>query len=155
MRAVFAAALAVSAVLAPAAWAKAKARHGVEVRYVWIQTPPNGAATSAAYVDVVNTGKTEDRLIGASCACAGMAMVHEMSVANGVMHMGEAKGGLPIPAGGELTLEPGGSHLMLMDLKSKLTSGAQVKLTLEFAHAGKVTATAVVMSKNPAAIKMY
>jgi hypothetical protein len=30
-----------------------------------------------------------------------------------------------------------------------------VKLTLEFAHAGKVTATATVMAKNPAEIKMY
>ena len=37
-----------------------------------------------------------------------------------------------IPARGELVLEPGGLHLMLMEPQQSLTAGADVVLTLSF-----------------------
>ncbi|MBK7329583.1 MAG: copper chaperone PCu(A)C [Dehalococcoidia bacterium] len=46
-----------------------------------------------------------------------------------------------MPANGELTLKPGGYHVMLMDLKGELKEGDTVELELEFAKAGKVKLT--------------
>ncbi|MFE0186969.1 copper chaperone PCu(A)C [Streptomyces sp. NPDC058989] len=45
---------------------------------------------------------------------------------------------LPIPAGGELRLERGGNHLMLMGLKYKPTKGDVIRVQLQFAHAEPV-----------------
>ena len=43
-----------------------------------------------------------------------------------------AEGGFPIPAGGELLLEPGGDHIMLMCLTAPLLPGDEVELVLQF-----------------------
>ncbi len=46
--------------------------------------------------------------------------------------------GLAIPAGATVKLEPGGFHLMLMQLKQPLTAGQRYKATLVFEKAGAV-----------------
>ena len=46
---------------------------------------------------------------------------------------------LPVPAGGELVLDPLGDHLMLVDLADPLTAGERFDVTLQFATAGDVT----------------
>jgi copper(I)-binding protein len=43
-----------------------------------------------------------------------------------------AQDSMPIPAGGELSLEPGGYHLMLMRPKAALAAGDEVAVTLKF-----------------------
>nr|WP_254426077.1 copper chaperone PCu(A)C [Dietzia sp. oral taxon 368] len=48
------------------------------------------------------------------------------------MMMKEREDGFVIPAGGELLLEPGGNHIMLMDLDEPISTGQQITLTLEF-----------------------
>jgi periplasmic copper chaperone A len=46
--------------------------------------------------------------------------------------------GLAIDPGKAVKLAPGGSHLMLFDLKSSLKQGDALPITLEFEKAGKV-----------------
>ena len=46
---------------------------------------------------------------------------------------------LPVPAGGELVLDPLGSHLMLVGLADPLTTGERFDITLAFATAGAST----------------
>jgi copper(I)-binding protein len=43
-----------------------------------------------------------------------------------------------IPAGGEAVLAPGGTHLMLIDLKEGLAEGMRIPATLKFEKAGKI-----------------
>jgi copper(I)-binding protein len=62
-----------------------------------------------------------------------------MAVENGVMTMAPVDGGLEIPAGQAVKLEPGSFHLMLMDLKRPLKEGDTFKATLTFAKAGSIT----------------
>jgi hypothetical protein len=45
-------------------------------------------------------------------------------------------GKLALPAGGTLTMTPGGLHIMLIHLKRALHSGDRVPLTLTFASGG-------------------
>ncbi len=45
---------------------------------------------------------------------------------------------IPIPAGATVKIEPGGIHIMLVDLKAPLEPGRPVPLELQFRNAGKV-----------------
>lgn len=62
-----------------------------------------------------------------------MLQLHE-TVANdaGEMVMQEKQGGFVIPAGGSFDLEPGGNHIMLMDLTAPLAAGDETTFTLTF-----------------------
>lgn len=55
---------------------------------------------------------------------------------------------LPIPAGGELRLERGGNHLMIMGLKYKPTKGDIIGVQLQFAHAQPVNVDLQVKAAN-------
>ena len=69
-----------------------------------------------------------------------------MTMDGDVMRMAEQPDGIAIPAGGEVTLQPGGIHLMLLDLAAPLVEAGTVELTLEFETAGAVTLTVPVTS---------
>src|SRR5699024_1810454 len=59
--------------------------------------------------------------------------LHESVPGGGGMSMQEKEDGFVIPAGGELLLQPGGDHIMLMGLEDPITTGQQISVTLEFA----------------------
>ena len=54
------------------------------------------------------------------------------------MKMGELADGIEVPAGGTVTLAPGGMHIMFMKLKQPFVEGTAVPLTLTFEKAGSV-----------------
>ncbi|NHI20977.1 copper chaperone PCu(A)C [Phycicoccus endophyticus] len=76
-----------------------------------------------------------------SSPVAGMVQLHEtVKTDSGSMQMQEKPGGFVVPAGGDYTLEPGGDHVMLMDLSAPLANGSQTSVTLT-TSAGEVTVT--------------
>lgn len=56
---------------------------------------------------------------------------------------------LDIPAGGSVTLEPGGYHVMLIDLAGPLAEGTELTITLTFERAGDLEVTAIVGDSAP------
>ena len=62
----------------------------------------------------------------------------------GEMKMQEIGGGLTIPAGKSIVLEPGGNHLMLMMLTDDLEAGEEISVTFDFDGAEDITANGVV-----------
>lgn len=116
----------------------AAASNTMVVSEAWARATPQGAPTGAAYLTITNRGRAPDRLVGADSPAARAVQVHEMSMAHGVMHMGEVKGGAAIAPGASLKLQPGGWHLMLIGLKAPLVAGARVPVTLRFEKAGAV-----------------
>lgn len=107
---------------------------GVRVDDPWCRPTPNGARVGACYMTLTADG-ANDRLVGVSSALAGDVQVHEMKMADGMMSMAELPNGLPLPAGQAVTLKPGSTHLMLMELKEPLTEGGVASLTLTFEKA--------------------
>jgi len=97
-----------------------------------------GAKVGGGYLSITNTGTQPDKLVSASAERAQSVQVHEMSTSNGIMVMREMKGGLDLPAGQTITLEPGGNHLMFMDVKERFKQGEDIKATLTFEKAGSV-----------------
>jgi copper(I)-binding protein len=102
----------------------------------WARATPPGARTAAAYLRIANAGAA-DTLLGASTPSAGMVEIHTHIDEGGLQRMVELAE-LTLPAGQAVQLEPGGLHLMLIDLAAPLAPGATVALTLRFAAAGTV-----------------
>ena len=124
--------------LASAAWAQDYKLGSLEISQPWTRATAPTAKTGGGFVTITNKGTTPDRLIAARSATSAKAEIHEMKMDGNVMRMREVEKGLEIPAGGSVTLAPGGLHLMLMELKGPLKQGTRVPVTLVFEKAGKV-----------------
>ncbi len=55
-----------------------------------------------------------------------------------MMGMRQLEDGLEIPAGEEVSLEPGGYHVMLLELEQPIAEGDTIEVTLNFENAGEV-----------------
>jgi copper(I)-binding protein len=118
----------------------------VEVSDAVCRPTPNGRDLTGCYMTL--TATTDDRLISVSTPAAATSEVHEMSTAGGVMTMAEMTDGLPLPAGQAVSLQPGGNHIMLMQVTVPLAEGDTVELALTFEDAAPITVSARV--GNPA-----
>jgi periplasmic copper chaperone A len=106
--------------------------------------PAPAGGIGGAFLTVVNHGGTSDRLVAARTSVADSVELHETINDNGVMKMRPVTGGYEVPANGKLELKPGGNHMMFVGLKSALTQGNEVEITLTFEKAGEVTVKAPV-----------
>lgn len=113
------------------ALASAYAADGLVVEDAWVREAPPGARALAGYMTIRNTGEQDRRLVSARGADFDAVELHRSLVEDGVARMLPQQF-MPIPAGGELVLEPGGYHLMLMRPKSALKEGDRVGLSLGF-----------------------
>jgi hypothetical protein len=121
----------------------AHAGGGIVLRDGWARATAFPGAVGGGFLTIVNEGATADTLLGASCAGAGQTMLHQTEEKGGVsMMMAVPK--LPVPAGATVRFAPGGYHLMMMHLATKLDRGQSVGCTLDFAKAGKLPITLAV-----------
>jgi copper(I)-binding protein len=95
--------------------------------------PMEMGGVSAAYMTIANAGGVGVRLIGASSPVAEVVEIHEMQMDGDVMRMRPVENGIDVLAGNVAVLEPGGLHIMLMNLLEPLMAGQAVPLTLTFA----------------------
>jgi periplasmic copper chaperone A len=104
------------------------------------------APNTAGYLTIANTGARPDRLLSVSCACARKVEMHASTTSGGMATM-TPTGPVAIPAGASVAFAPGGLHLMVMGLTTKLNDGAMQEMTLRFERAGTVKATFHVKAK--------
>ncbi|RLE25090.1 MAG: hypothetical protein DRJ50_03570 [Actinobacteria bacterium] len=116
----------------------------VVVTGAWIREPAEGQTVSAAYGVIANNGDEDVTLVGASAPIEGTVEIHETVMADdGTMSMQERTEGFLVPAGGEITLEPGGSHVMIMGIESTEIVGT-IDVTFIFDSGLEVTVPAEV-----------
>lgn len=99
-------------------------------------------AVSAAYMVIENAGRADDRLVSVSTEVAGVVEIHTVEMQDNVMRMRPLENGLEIPAGEQVSLQPGGYHIMLMQLNQDLAAGETIALTLTFESGKEVTVDA-------------
>jgi hypothetical protein len=138
-------ALAAAAALAQAHDYTAGALH---IAHPWARATAQGQRTGGAYLAIDNHG-TADRLLSVRGEVAEALQLHSMTLKDNVMHMREVDA-VDVPAGGKVTLEPGGLHIMLVGLKAPLAAGSSFPLTLKFEKAGEVKVEVKVESGMPA-----
>jgi copper(I)-binding protein len=112
----------------------------IHVLGAWSRPAGAGMPTSAAYGLLINLTDEADTLVSAESAVATVVELHEMKIGDGdVMQMRPVEGGISIPAGGAVVLQPGGLHVMLIDLQQALEVDTTMELTLNFANAEPIT----------------
>ena len=108
---------------------------------------PPGSPGTAGYLRVVNAGDTAVVITGASSDIAGRAEIHETVERDGMLRMAPLPR-LELAPGAQAMLEPGGRHLMLMDLASMPGEGDTVQVCLQLAAGGERCADAEVKRGN-------
>lgn len=68
---------------------------------------------------------------------------------SGAMVMRELADGLALTGGETVSFEPGGHHVMLLDLAAPLSVGDEIELRLQFAEAGETSVTVEVAESAP------
>lgn len=108
------------------------------IDHPWSRATPPGANVAAGYMRIENADDTPVTLVGGEADFADIE-IHTMEVTDGVMRMAELPDGLTIAPGESVTLEPGGFHVMFVNLDEPFVEGEDRSATLDFGEAGTVT----------------
>jgi len=101
----------------------------VNIKDAWVRPSHPGQYTGAAYMTL--TSMENVTLTHIESDASDTIKIHSMSMHNGVMKM-RMLDNLPLLAGEPYKLEPGGFHLMLLNLKRTLNAGDSVNFVLYF-----------------------
>lgn len=115
----------------------------ITVTDAWVKAVDSGM--TAAFGEIANTSDADITIVSATTAASDAVELHE-TVTNddGTMAMQPKEGGFVVPAGGTLTLEPGGNHIMFMGVTSALKPGQTVPVTLKLSDGSTLEMDAVV-----------
>jgi periplasmic copper chaperone A len=131
----------------------------VDVERAWARTSAAGQTSGAVYFEL--SVQEDDVLVGVavSPSVAANAQIHNsMTIDDGTMDDGTMDDGstmmheassMPLVAGIPVAFEPGGYHVMLVDLVEPLMAGDLVALELELETAGQIEVPAVVSDEAP------
>ena len=123
----------------------------IEVQDPWARATLGQSRTGAAYLTLSATGLAADRLVAASSPVAAKTELHNHIMVGNVAQMRQVDA-IEVAPGSPTLLQPGGLHIMLIDLKAPLQAGTSFPVTLTFEKAGIVTVQVAVRAvRAPAA----
>ena len=104
----------------------------VTVEDAWTRATVPAQRATGAFMQL--KASSEARLVGAESDVAEVTEIHQMSMEDEVMRMREIEA-LELPAGEWVKLEPGGHHIMLLDLHGQIKEDDEVNLVLTLENA--------------------
>ncbi|UNE54298.1 copper chaperone PCu(A)C [Bartonella machadoae] len=110
----------------------------IEILHPWTRATPKGIKVSSGYLYIINHSDTPDRLVSVSTNGVQTTEIHSMAVVNDIMKMEKMHNGVEIPGDGEVSLKPGGDHIMFMGLSQPFKSGEKINAKLTFEKAGTI-----------------
>jgi copper(I)-binding protein len=113
----------------------------LDVRDPWVKAADQGM--TAAFGTFVNDSASDVTVTAVATDVSPMEL-HEMAMKDGAMVMQAKQGGITIRANSRHVLEPGGDHLMLMNLAKPVRPGDELAFTLTFGDGRTQVFTAVV-----------
>ena len=110
----------------------------LSVKKPWARSGTTGG-NSAVYMIIDNPTDDDEILLNATSDVADSVELHmsKMSEDNSMMMM-QRQENIPIPSGASVELEPGGLHIMLIDLNHDLVAGETFSVALQFQNAGEI-----------------
>jgi copper(I)-binding protein len=123
----------------------------VTAKDVWVREAPAGRPTTAIFLVLTNTGSTVRHLVHGATDVADTLELHEMKRDGNMMQMSPVSR-ITVPAGGDVTLRPGGLHLMLFGLRRPLVAGDTIRVSLTLDDGTKLDVPAEVramMGRKP------
>ncbi|MDQ2078229.1 copper chaperone PCu(A)C [Marinimicrobium sp. ABcell2] len=122
-----------------------KVTQGVAISEAKVRVPMPGRDLTAAYFHVHNQRDQERFLVSVSSPIAERAELHSHSEVDGMMRM-RREDKVQIPAQGHQHFQPGGYHVMLLDLRRRPQTGESVELVLTFDDGSQLSVDAVAES---------
>lgn len=116
----------------------------------YVRMAPPGTKVTGAFMTLKNAGAKDAQAVMAESPVANVTELHNHINDGGVMRMRQVKE-IVVPAKGETALQPGGYHVMLIDMKAPLKEGDHVLITLGFADGSKKEVHATVRKPMAAA----
>lgn len=105
---------------------------GIAMTDAWSRQPAEGQTSSAVYGVLTNDSSETITAVSATTSVTDQVELHEVITDDdGEMSMQEKEGGYEIAAGESLVFEPGGPHIMLLDV-DPATYPDSVEVTLSF-----------------------
>lgn len=120
------------------------AADAVTVEDVYVREVPPVSETSAAFMTLKNTGAEDHAVVAARSPAAAVVEIHTHVLGEDGVHRMREVESIDVPAGGEAKLQPGGLHVMLINLTAPLKAGDQVELSLVFEDGSEDTVPAEV-----------
>jgi copper(I)-binding protein len=109
----------------------------LSVNSAWSR-PTSEGSNGAAYFTINNPTPQQDFLVAARCDIATQVEIHMSNIRDdGVMEMVTQKN-VPVDPGSSVKFEPGGLHVMLVNLQQDLNPGDTFELSLQFQNAGEI-----------------
>ncbi len=116
----------------------------IMVEDAWVKAAVPGSMT-AGFGVLENSSDHDATVVSVESPASSMLELHEtVADSSGQMMMREVKGGFVVPAKDHMHLEPGGNHLMLMNILNELKAGDEVPFTLVFSDGSTLEFTAIV-----------
>jgi periplasmic copper chaperone A len=134
--------------------APAATRGSIEIHRPWARQAVETPERAGGFFTLINTGTEPDRLVAASSPAAGKIEIHAIKVLGADIGMRPREGGLALPAGVTLTLQPRGYHLLLIDLTAPPIPGARLAVTLVFEKAGSIDVEFPVEAPGPVGVEV-
>lgn len=102
-----------------------------DVTFTDMWTKATDSEMTGSFGVITNDSDEPIHITGVAVDVAGMSQLHETVTVDGVTQMQEMADGFVIEPGEDYVLEPGGHHLMFMDLTEELVAGDVLTVTLE------------------------
>lgn len=103
----------------------------VNVDGAYVRAVPPGQMNSAAFMQLGNNDNQDLSLIAATSDAAKNVELHTHTQDNGVMRMRQISE-IKLPSKQQVTLQPGGMHIMMIGLTRNLIVGENISLSLTF-----------------------
>jgi copper(I)-binding protein len=120
---------------------------GIEVHSAWMR-PAAAGGNGGVYFELHNHSSTPDELMGVSSDAAVVAEIHESKLEGDVMSMNMLTS-LPLEANADIAFEPGGLHVMLVNLRQDYKMDDEFTVTLHFKNGEDVTVHVIVRDFAP------
>lgn len=122
----------------------AAAADAITVADTWVKSAEAGSMT-AAFGILENSSDAAVTITSVETTASPMVELHEtVDDGSGQMVMREIQGGFVIPAKGQLLLEPGANHIMLMNLPAPVLAGEELSFTVNFSDGSSLEFSAIV-----------
>jgi copper(I)-binding protein len=123
------------------------AKQGIEIQNAWSRPAMQGG-NGGVFFELQNHGPTADELTGASSEVAEIVEIHESKMEGDVMQMRMIPS-LLLNANEKVTFQPGGLHVMLINLKQDLQTDDEFDIILHFKNHEDVTVRVIVRDTAP------
>ena len=120
---------------------------GIEVHSAWMRPSPKGT-NGGVYFELHNHASTPDELTGITSEAAVVVEIHESKMEGDVMQM-DMLDSLPIDAYADIAFEPGGLHVMLVDLRQDYNLNDEFTIVLHFKTHEDITVHVLVKDSAP------